>query len=74
MPTDKGSSDSGGGSKEKGESGRTASRPPWVKEGPNPLPVPTMPWTLNKRNSLKDTSDESSKRKDFQLIYTNLYH
>ncbi|KAK9695838.1 WH2 motif [Popillia japonica] len=61
MPTDKGSSDSGGGSKEKGESGRTASRPPWVKEGPNPLPVPTMPWTLNKRNSLKDTSDESSK-------------
>ncbi|KRT86024.1 hypothetical protein AMK59_2933 [Oryctes borbonicus] len=61
MPTDKGSSDSGGGSKEKGESGRTSSRPPWVRDGPNPLPVPTMPWTLNKRNSLKETTDDSPK-------------
>ncbi|GJQ78230.1 hypothetical protein Trydic_g2559 [Trypoxylus dichotomus] len=61
MPMDKGSSDSGGGSKEKGESGRTSSRPPWVRDGPNPLPVPTMPWTLNKRNSLKEVTDDSPK-------------
>nr|XP_022908960.1 DNA ligase 1-like [Onthophagus taurus] len=40
---------------------RTKGRPPWVKETPNPLPTPTMPWTLNKRNSLKENAEESSK-------------
>jgi hypothetical protein len=27
---------------------RTTFRPPWVKEGPDPLPMPTAPWTLNR--------------------------
>jgi hypothetical protein len=27
---------------------RTTFRPPWVKEGPEPLPLPAAPWTLNR--------------------------
>jgi len=27
---------------------RTTFRPPWVKEGPEPLPMPAAPWTLNR--------------------------
>lgn len=41
---------------------RTTFRPPWVKEGPNPLPTPTAPWTLNKinRRDSSTSSDNSS--------------
>ena len=37
---------SGGGSVQ-----RTTFRPPWVKEGPNPLPMPSAPWTPRRRES-----------------------
>ncbi|XP_015183992.1 PREDICTED: DNA ligase 1-like [Polistes dominula] len=38
---------------------RTTFRPPWVKDGgPNPLPMPTAPWTLNSRRDSKAKADE----------------
>ncbi|KOC64937.1 hypothetical protein WH47_04526 [Habropoda laboriosa] len=37
---------------------RTTFRPPWVKDGPTPLPMPTAPWTLNSRRDSKGKSDE----------------
>ncbi|XP_076237418.1 uncharacterized protein LOC143181090 isoform X2 [Calliopsis andreniformis] len=37
---------------------RTTFRPPWVKDGPNPLPMPTAPWTLNSRRDSKTKSDD----------------
>ncbi|XP_076375879.1 uncharacterized protein LOC143259022 isoform X2 [Megalopta genalis] len=37
---------------------RTTFRPPWVKDGPNPLPMPTAPWTLNSRRDSKTKADE----------------
>lgn len=37
---------------------RTTFRPPWVKDGPNPLPTPSAPWTLNKANR-RDSSTSS---------------
>ncbi|XP_011158737.1 DNA ligase 1 isoform X2 [Solenopsis invicta] len=37
---------------------RTTFRPPWVKDGPNPLPMPTAPWTLNSRRDSKPKTDE----------------
>ncbi|XP_017762545.1 PREDICTED: glutamic acid-rich protein isoform X2 [Eufriesea mexicana] len=37
---------------------RTTFRPPWVKEGPTPLPMPTAPWTLNSRRDSKSKADE----------------
>ncbi|XP_012288033.1 trichohyalin isoform X2 [Orussus abietinus] len=37
---------------------RTTFRPPWVKEGPNPLPLPTAPWTLNSRRESKPRTEE----------------
>lgn len=47
MPAGKDSKgDGGGGSGGGNAAGRTTFRPPWVKEGPNPLPVPAAPWTL----------------------------
>ncbi|XP_076303795.1 uncharacterized protein LOC143221951 [Lasioglossum baleicum] len=36
---------------------RTTFRPPWVKDGPNPLPMPTAPWTLNRRDSKAKTDE-----------------
>uniref|UniRef100_A0A1B6LC29 Uncharacterized protein n=1 Tax=Graphocephala atropunctata TaxID=36148 RepID=A0A1B6LC29_9HEMI len=30
---------------------RTTFRPPWVKEGPTPLPMPTAPWTARGREA-----------------------
>ncbi|XP_001809098.1 uncharacterized protein LOC658131 isoform X1 [Tribolium castaneum] len=40
---------------------RKTFRPPWVKEGPNPLPVPPAPWTLKntRRDSTKETPSEN---------------
>ncbi|CAH0549446.1 unnamed protein product [Brassicogethes aeneus] len=54
-----------GKSEANGETGstnpvRTTFRPPWVKEGPNPLPVPAQPWELKKtgrRDSGADATD-----------------
>lgn len=45
---------------------RTTFRPPWVKEGPSPLPVPATPWQLNKRGSkdsgkAKEEGEENAK-------------
>ncbi|RZC34860.1 intracellular protein transport protein USO1-like [Asbolus verrucosus] len=37
---------------------RTTFRPPWVKDGPNPLPVPTAPWTL--KNTRRDSNKEAA--------------
>ncbi|XP_043483768.1 DNA ligase 1-like isoform X2 [Leptopilina heterotoma] len=38
---------------------RTTFRPPWVKDGPNPLPMPTAPWTLNNRRDSNQKADEA---------------
>lgn len=50
-------------------SGRTTFRPPWVKgDGPQPVPMPTSPWS--KRNSLTtDASKENGQasQKDAKL-------
>ncbi|KAJ8972446.1 hypothetical protein NQ314_000179, partial [Rhamnusium bicolor] len=40
---------------------RTTFRPPWVKDGPNPLPTPAAPWTLNKTNNRRDTGVQLRK-------------
>ncbi|KAG7206878.1 hypothetical protein KM043_000778 [Ampulex compressa] len=37
---------------------RTTFRPPWVKDGPSPLPMPSAPWTLNSRRDSKSKADE----------------
>lgn len=37
---------------------RTTFRPPWVKDGPNPLPMPTAPWTLNARRDSKPKTED----------------
>ncbi|XP_011880243.1 PREDICTED: DNA ligase 1 [Vollenhovia emeryi] len=37
---------------------RTTFRPPWVKDGPNPLPMPAAPWTLNSRRDSKPKTEE----------------
>ncbi|XP_020279269.1 uncharacterized protein LOC109852484 [Pseudomyrmex gracilis] len=37
---------------------RTTFRPPWVKDGPSPLPMPTAPWTLNSRRDSKPKTDD----------------
>lgn len=39
--------------------GRTSFRPPWVKDGPMALPMPTAPWTLNKRG--KETTESQQQ-------------
>ncbi|CAG9857530.1 unnamed protein product [Phyllotreta striolata] len=43
---------------------RTTFRPPWVKEGPTPLPTPAQPWALKttpRRDSNVSNSDASEK-------------
>ncbi|XP_074028857.1 uncharacterized protein isoform X3 [Leptinotarsa decemlineata] len=39
---------------------RTTFRPPWVKDGPSPLPTPTAPWTLNKTNRRDSSTTETT--------------
>nr|XP_023016703.1 DNA ligase 1-like isoform X5 [Leptinotarsa decemlineata] len=39
---------------------RTTFRPPWVKDGPSPLPTPTAPWTLNKTNRRDSNTTETT--------------
>lgn len=61
MPAGKGN-DSSGNNSNNNPGQRTTFRPPWVKEGPNPLPMPTAPWTFktaNRRDS--NTSDGTSE-------------
>lgn len=38
---------------------RTTFRPPWVKDGPPPIPLPTAPWTLNSRRDSKTPTDDA---------------
>ncbi|XP_057667402.1 DNA ligase 1-like isoform X1 [Diorhabda carinulata] len=48
---------------------RTTFRPPWVKEGPSPLPTPTAPWTLKtppRRDS--NTSTDGSEKQDYNPL------
>ncbi|XP_016920024.2 DNA ligase 1 isoform X2 [Apis cerana] len=37
---------------------RTTFRPPWVKDGPSPLPMPSAPWALNSRRDSKPKVEE----------------
>lgn len=37
---------------------RTTFRPPWVKDGPSPLPMPTAPWTLSSRRDSKPKTED----------------
>ncbi|KAJ8978350.1 hypothetical protein NQ317_002659 [Molorchus minor] len=39
---------------------RTTFRPPWVKDGPSPLPTPAAPWNLNKTNR-RDSNTDTEK-------------
>ncbi|XP_069684121.1 glutamic acid-rich protein-like isoform X2 [Periplaneta americana] len=45
---------------------RTTFRPPWVKEGPEPLPMPTAPWTLAR------TRQRGSEQHDQGFVVPNL--
>ncbi|XP_017876831.1 glutamic acid-rich protein [Ceratina calcarata] len=38
---------------------RTTFRPPWVKDGPTPLPMPSAPWTLNSRRDSKPQVEDA---------------
>lgn len=38
---------------------RTTFRPPWVKDGPPPIPMPTAPWALNSRRDSKTPTDDA---------------
>lgn len=46
---------SAGAEKGPGGGGRTTFRPPWVKDGPQPIPMPKAPWS--KRQSLTTPAD-----------------
>ncbi|CAH1099441.1 unnamed protein product [Psylliodes chrysocephalus] len=48
----------GGGGNGDGTVKRTTFRPPWVKEGPTPLPVQTAPWAL-KTTPRRDSNTNS---------------
>ncbi|KAJ8916616.1 hypothetical protein NQ315_000261, partial [Exocentrus adspersus] len=74
MPASK-ESDTGGGGNSSNAAHRTTFRPPWVKEGPNPLPTPAAPWTLNKSNrreSNTDSATEYNPLAEVQLRRTNV--
>jgi hypothetical protein len=38
---------------------RTTFRPPWVKDGPQPIPLPTTTWNLNSQKDSKDLMDNT---------------
>ncbi|XP_058789597.1 trichohyalin-like isoform X2 [Phymastichus coffea] len=47
---------------------RTTFRPPWVKDGgPQPIPMPTAPWTLNSRRDSTTHTDEAPAFTKIQL-------
>lgn len=51
---------SAGAEKGPGGGGRTTFRPPWVKDGPQPIPMPKAPWS--KRQSLTTPADQSESK------------
>uniref|UniRef100_A0A1B6CSA5 WH2 domain-containing protein n=1 Tax=Clastoptera arizonana TaxID=38151 RepID=A0A1B6CSA5_9HEMI len=40
---------------------RTTFRPPWVKEGPNPLPMPSAPWTASRNRDANAAAEVAPK-------------
>ncbi|XP_028131590.2 DNA ligase 1-like isoform X1 [Diabrotica virgifera virgifera] len=46
---------------------RTTFRPPWVKEGPNPLPTPATPWTL-KSSPRKESVTETTEKQEYNPL------
>ncbi|XKL64636.1 hypothetical protein PGB90_004722 [Kerria lacca] len=40
---------------------RTTFRPPWVKDGPSPLPMPTKPWSPRARETIPFSPEEKTK-------------
>ncbi|XP_054281524.1 titin-like isoform X3 [Macrosteles quadrilineatus] len=44
-----------------GAAQRTTFRPPWVKEGPSPLPMPSAPWTARGREQVAPAPAEPNK-------------
>ncbi|XP_046682603.1 calponin homology domain-containing protein DDB_G0272472 isoform X6 [Homalodisca vitripennis] len=55
---------------------RTTFRPPWVKEGPTPLPMPTAPWTARGREATAATAtappEESKKKQETAALVSKL--
>lgn len=48
---------------------RTTFRPPWVKEGPEPLPLPTAPWTLARtRQRAPEAQETAPVRPDLKPV------
>lgn len=41
---------------------RTSFRPPWVKEGPSPLPMPSAPWAARGREANAAAAAEEPKK------------
>ncbi len=52
--------DSGGSNQQ-----RATFRPPWVKDGPSPLPMPAAPWNPRSREANTTTADEKPKVSKF---------
>lgn len=63
----------GGGGGSTNAAGRTTFRPPWVREGPNPLPVPTAPWTL-KNTSRRGSNNTEEPPTTLQSKFHNLQY
>lgn len=45
---------------------RTSFRPPWVKEGPTPLPMPSAPWAARSREANTAAAAEEPKKVDYR--------
>lgn len=52
---------SAGAEKAPGGGGRSTFRPPWVKDGPQPIPMPKAPWS--KRQSLTTPAADAAETK-----------
>ncbi|XP_034236865.1 splicing factor, arginine/serine-rich 19-like [Thrips palmi] len=53
-PGGSGGGGAGGSGQQQGQQGgaqRATFRPPWVKQGPQPIPMPSAPWSPNRRAS-----------------------
>lgn len=51
-----------GGSSSNGDTSQRAPfRPPWIKDGPNPLPMPAAPWTLARARDRRTSKDEPAQ-------------
>ena len=46
-----------------GQQPRETIRPPWIRDGPPPIPMPTAPWAPNRaqRNSLSGPSGQQNQ-------------